>query len=93
MRAGIVKKTDDYKWTSYREYIGTYEGKESIVDTAETLSYFSKTKATAIKAYKEFVMEGAEERNNPLEDMEAGVLLGSKIFVAKIKNMVTVYEA
>jgi putative transposase len=87
VRARIVKNPDDYRWTSYREYIGAYKEKESIVDTAETLSYFSKTKTAAMKAYREFVKEGIGERNNPMEDVEAGVLLGSKIFIAKIRDM------
>ncbi|MBO1223308.1 MAG: transposase [Candidatus Scalindua sediminis] len=87
VRAGIVKNPEDYKWTSYRKYIGVYNGKDSIVDAAETLSYFSKTKTAAIKAYREFVEEGIGERNNPLEDVEVGVLLGSKKFMAQIRRM------
>ncbi|MCF6156076.1 MAG: hypothetical protein E3K36_12715 [Candidatus Brocadia sp.] len=81
------KRSEDYRWTSYREYIGAYKEKESIVDTAETLSYFSKSKTAAMKAYGDFVKEGTGERNNPLEDVEAGVLLGNKIFIAKIRGM------
>ncbi len=57
------------------------------MDTAETLFSFSKTKTAAMKAYREFVNEGIGERNNPMEDVEIGVLLGSKIFIAKIRNM------
>ncbi|MDN3515955.1 MAG: hypothetical protein NG747_16380 [Candidatus Brocadia sp.] len=53
-----------------------------MVDTSETLSYFSKTKYTAMKACKEFVMKGIGERNNPMDDVIAGVLLGSEMFVA-----------
>lgn len=87
VRARMVKDPEDYRWTSYREYIGAYKEKESIVDTAETLSYFSKTKTAAMKAYGDFVKEGTGERNNPLEDVETGVLLGSKIFIAKIRVM------
>lgn len=39
--------------------------------------HFSRTKTAAMKAYGEFVKEGIGERNNPVEDVEAGVLLGS----------------
>ncbi len=87
VRARIVKNPEDYRWTSYREYIGACKEKESIVDTAETLSSFSKTKTAAMTAYREFVKEGIGEKHNPLEDVEAGVLLGSKIFIAKIRSM------
>ncbi|MCF6156103.1 MAG: hypothetical protein E3K36_12850 [Candidatus Brocadia sp.] len=65
----------------------TYKEKESIVDTAETPSYFSRTKTAAMKAYGDFVKEGTGERNNPLEDVEAGVHLGSTIFIAKTRGM------
>lgn len=87
VRARMVESPEDYRWTSYREYIGACKGKESMVDIAETLSYFSKTKYAAMKAYKEFVLEGIGERNNPMDDMVAGVLLGSEMFVAQIRRM------
>ena len=86
VRARVVKDPEDYRRTSYREYIGAYKEKESIVDTAETLSCFSKTITAAMKVYREFVKEGIGERNNPMEDVESGVLLGSKLLIAKIKN-------
>lgn len=58
VRARIVKSPENYRWTSYREYMGTCKEETSLVDTAETLSYFSKTKNTAMKAYREFVEAG-----------------------------------
>lgn len=60
---------------STESYIGACKEEESIVDTAETLSSFSKTKTAAMTAYGEFVKESIGERDNPLEDVEAGVLL------------------
>ncbi|HHT9137489.1 MAG TPA: REP-associated tyrosine transposase [Candidatus Wunengus sp. YC60] len=87
VRAGMVENPEDYRWTSYKEYIGACKGKESMVDTAETLSSFSKTKTAAMKVYREFVTEGIGERNNPLENAEAGAILGSKIFIAQIRSM------
>ena len=87
VRARVLKDPEDYRRTNYREYIGAYKEKESIVDTAETLSCFSKTITAAMKVYREFVKEGIGERNNPMEDVESGVLLGSKLFIAKIRNM------
>src|SRR3990170_8349518 len=40
VRAKIVQKLEDYKWTSYKAFIGI--GKNALVDTTDTLSYFSE---------------------------------------------------
>ncbi|MDR4497730.1 MAG: transposase [Candidatus Scalindua sp.] len=87
VRAGIVNAPEDYRWTSYGEYIGASREKESMVDTAETLSRFARTRTAAVMAYREFLREGIGEENNPMEDVEAGFLLGSKTFREKIKGM------
>ena len=87
VRAGIVKSPENYRWTSYREYMGTCKEETSLVDTAETLSYFSKTKNTAMKAYREFVEAGISKENNPFEEVEAGIILGSEKFKTTIKRL------
>lgn len=87
VRAGIVKRPEDYRWTSYTEYMDAGKVKESIVDITGTLSCFSKTKKAAMKAYREFVNDGIGEENNPLEDVEAGIIMGSKKFKALIRKL------
>ena len=87
VRAGIVKNPESYRWTSYREYMGTCKEETSLVDTAETLSYFSKTKNTAMKAYREFVEAGISKENNPFEEVEAGIILGSEKFKTTIRRL------
>jgi len=87
VRAGIVKSPENYRWTSYREYMGTCKEETSLVDTAETLSYFSKTKNTAMKAYREFVEAGISKENNPFEEVEAGIILGSEKFKTTIRRL------
>jgi REP element-mobilizing transposase RayT len=87
VRARIVKRPEDYRWTSYREYIGVSKEKESLVDTTETLSCFSKTKNAAMKTYREFVRDGIGEESNLLDDVEAGIIIGSKIFKALIRKL------
>jgi REP element-mobilizing transposase RayT len=83
VRANIVQIPEDYRWMSYRAYIDD-SAKGFLVDTADTLSYFSKTRGTAAKAYKAFVESGIGGEENPFKDIEAGIILGSKGFKAKI---------
>ncbi len=72
VRAGIVQKADDYRWSSYKEYInGTRKNK--ITDTDDTLSLFSKIRSEAIKRYREFVFAGMQEES-PLNEAVGSVL-------------------
>lgn len=83
VRAKLVKAPMNYPWTSYRAYIDQREN-NSIVDTGDTLSYFSKDKSRAIKAYREFVEGNQRKDENPLMRVEAGLLLGDGEFREKV---------
>ncbi|MFH1096680.1 MAG: transposase [Candidatus Desantisbacteria bacterium] len=85
IRAKIVETPEDYKWTSYRAFIG--KENNSIVDITDTLLYFSKTRSKAEKAYREFVEEGIRREENPFNDIELKIILGGKDFKAKIMNL------
>lgn len=85
VRAGIVNRPEDYRWTSYREYI--FDESDSIADISDTLSHFSKTKKIARIAYKEFVETGINGKNNPFKETEGGLILGSEGFKAIIKKL------
>jgi len=77
VRAGIVKIPEDYKWSSYIEYIlGRTEW--AIADTSDTLFSFSKRRAIAAKKYQEFVYYGIEEKS-PLAKA-VGSILGDEAF-------------
>jgi len=87
VRAKLVKGPEDYPWTSYRAFM-YQEAENSLVDTEDTLSYFSKYRNRAVKAYREFV-EADEGRNeNPFAKMEAGLLLGGGALKAKVLKMI-----
>lgn len=55
-RAGIVKEIGEWKWSSYRAYIGV-ENSE-IVDIKAILSMFNKNIAIARKKFVKFIYEG-----------------------------------
>lgn len=76
VRAGVVRRPEDFRWSSYRDYIrGRYDG---LVDTDETLALFSKKRGIAIRRYREFVREGLGGRS-PLENA-TGSILGDERF-------------
>lgn len=77
VRAGIVKRPEDYRWSSYREYVlGVND--EGITDADETLYSFSKRRALAVKNYREFVHAGSKEKS-PLMNA-VGSFLGDEMF-------------
>ena len=39
-KAKIVTKAEDYKWSSYKDYIASYNGKTTKIDTELIMSYF-----------------------------------------------------
>jgi len=87
VRAKLVKGPADYPWTSYRAFIDQ-KVENSLVDTEETLSYFSEHRNKAIKAYREFVEADEGKDENPFAKMEAGILLGEGAFKAKVLRLI-----
>ena len=59
-----------------------------MVDTADTLFYFSKERKKAIKAYREFVEKNGGREENPFKAMEGGLLLGDNRFKAKVRRLI-----
>jgi len=87
VRVKLVKRPIEYPWTSYRAFIDPKAG-NSLVDTGETLLYFSKHRHKAMRAYRGFV-EGDEGRDeDPFAKMEAGILLGEGAFRAKVLRLI-----
>jgi putative transposase len=86
VRAGIVQKPEEYRWTSYRFYIGK-SNRETLADTGDTLARYSEKKGEAVRAYRKFVESGITQRDNPFRDVEAGIVLGGKRFKEKIKSL------
>jgi len=83
VRAKLVKRPADYPWTSYEAFLAQ-RVEDSLVDTGETLSYFSKYRKNAVRGYREFVEAAKVKEENPFAAMEAGLLLGRGTFRAKV---------
>jgi hypothetical protein len=86
VRAGIVGKPEEYEWSSYRYYTVKRKGPEWL-ERNFILGYFDKRQARAMKRYHDFVrVLIGQEHKNPLADIANPVILGSKEFVAEIKE-------
>ncbi|MEW6377873.1 MAG: transposase [Thermodesulfobacteriota bacterium] len=61
VRVGVARRPEDFRWSSYRDYIGSRN--DGLVDTEDTLGLFSKKRDIAIRRYREFVNEGVHGRS------------------------------
>jgi len=83
IRAGIVERLADYRWSSYKTY--AYGGKAP--EWLITKPIFSRFKGKdKHKAYREKVQRYAREEKKLWEDLRHGMIIGSKQFVEKIRS-------
>jgi len=88
VRGGIVKRPEDYVWSSYRDYIRSVQEWEWL-ETGWTLDQFGGTKSTARNSYRRFVEEGIHESLlGPMEESAGSILLGSNRFVEWIQESI-----
>ncbi len=80
VRAGLVKRPEDYPYSSYGAFIRM--GARNLVSCDLIWEMISKGKREASRKYKEFV-EGAMRKSpgTPLEDIYGGSILGSERFI------------
>ncbi|MGB4111097.1 MAG: transposase [Desulfomonilia bacterium] len=88
VRAGMVKKVEDYPWSSYLSYTGERDAQQWM-ETGFVLASFGKDTGAARKRYREFVKEG-ERKNieNPLEQVCASMILGRESFHAFVRKRI-----
>jgi REP-associated tyrosine transposase len=83
LRAGIVERLADYRWSSYRAY--AYGDKAPEWLRTKPIFYQFKGKDKH-KAYREKVQRYAKEEKKLWEDLRHGMIIGSKIFVDKMRS-------
>jgi REP element-mobilizing transposase RayT len=83
LRAGIVKRLADYRWSSYLVYAYGRKASEWL-QTDLILSQFESEDPH--KSYREKVQRYAGEEERIWEDLRHGLFLGSKGFVENIRN-------
>lgn len=72
VRAKLVERPEDWKWSSYRSTLEVGR-RVSFIDTNWLLSSFSEDKEIASKQYVEFVLAGIG-KESPLSDVHGGVI-------------------
>jgi putative transposase len=83
LRAGVVKRLADYRWSSYLAYAYGRKAPEWL-QTELILSQFKSE--DPYKGYREKVQRYAREEERLWEDLRHGLILGSKRFVETIRK-------
>ena len=84
LRAKIINKPQDYKWSSYGGYIRKKEV-NNLNNYNWLLSIFGNEEKKSRRQYKEFVEEGiAKKLQNPVKRAVGNMILGSKEFIDSI---------
>ena len=86
VRAGIVKAPLEYRWSSYRFYVGK-DKKPKWLTTELILDSSGGEGKRGFDRYKEYVEKGVtHEIENPLKGVVASAFLGSKEFIERIRE-------
>jgi len=83
LRAGIVKRLADYRWSSYLSY-GYGKSTPDWLSTKLILSQFPPDDEH--KQYREKVQKYSQEENRLWKDFRHGLFLGSKRFVTRLRK-------
>ncbi len=86
VKAHIVWKLEDYRWSSYNTYIGNVE--DTIVDTDFILGSFSENKNVAINRFMKFTAENLDESFLDIEEDQVVAIDPLEI----IKNVLDKYN-
>lgn len=86
LRAGIVDDIEEYRWSSYLDYIGKSKSLEGL-DTEFILGQFDEDTGKARRKYKRFIFENID-MDNPLEESYRGIAIGSERFIERIKEKI-----
>ncbi len=86
VKAGLVKKPEDYNWSSYRAY--GYKKEDPLVDSELTLSQFRSVSQDENEGYKDFVNEKLLQIKGEKDWLKTHIkrqrFLGDKGFIEKV---------
>jgi REP element-mobilizing transposase RayT len=89
VRAKVVEKPEQYRWSSYPRYIG--KGREyAWVEYSWILSQFGSDRVRAKRKYREYTEEVLKmEIESPLKRLHSQVILGGEEFIKGIRRGLT----
>ncbi len=83
IRAGMVKRPDEWRWSSYRATVGL-ESAPPWLAAGSLLAQFAKRRKVARQRYARFVAEGVNA-DSPWRDLRGQVFLGDDHFVERMQ--------
>jgi hypothetical protein len=85
VRAGMVSKPNEWKWSSYKSTAYVGKGPEYLtIDWV--LGQFAEQKTTARQRYRKFVADGLVGQTCPRQKLAGQVFLGSENFVSRMRE-------
>jgi len=94
VRANLVVRPEEYRWSSYRDYVRLAPRESGLIDMESILDHFSSDIRVAKHEYKKFVEEGLKKNIQlPFDHLSGGIVLGGHHFLDKIKAMTEDREA
>jgi len=87
VRAGMVKRIEEYRWSSFLDYIGIRKTTIKRLDTSFILRQLDADLDKAAEKYKSFVI-GNIDMKSPFESSYKGIALGNRSFIEKIKEKI-----
>ena len=84
LRAGMVKRLADYKWSSYRAY-AYGQSHRNWLNRKVILSQFTNVKDQQ-HAYRDNIQKYSKKEQRVWEDLRHGIFIGTEKFVKKIKK-------
>ena len=87
VRAGMVKKPEQWAWSSYHAMVGQVPTPEFLT-THWLLDNFSPSLPEARSLYSQFVQEGVSQKESPWEKLSGQILLGTESFVQRMKELI-----
>lgn len=86
VRAGMVKKVEDWRWSSFRASVGL-EAAAPWLAVDGILAKFAKRRSLAQQRYAEFVAEGIQS-DSPWLELKGQVFLGDAQFVQRMQSRI-----
>jgi putative transposase len=84
VRAGVVKRVRQWRWSSYRSVIGESKASDWL-ETDWLLGQFGKKRGNAIEVYRRFVQDGIKQESI-WKDLKHQILLGDDSFVGRLQR-------
>ncbi len=85
IRAGVVKKLREYKWSSYHDYVNVKK-RNKWVNSEAVLEGICSNKQESRREYGKLIREASGRENDFLEDIKYGMILGSDKFVGWVQR-------